>query len=174
MKRTCLVCFAEFESNRARGWCDTECRRVLWNRKSRAWRESHIDRSLDIEAQVRQKRELNGKAKQYRDSRRKSKVGYVDRFMERVVLKTPDTDITRDLLEVLVEAGVCCITGVEFEYENSYDSYHNPLAPSIDRIDSKRGYYADNIQIILSCLNRFKNDLPNEDFLKLWKALTEK
>ena len=98
--------------------------------------------------------------------------GYADRFMERINLKTPDSDISREYL-LSIFGTHCPISGRIFEYEKSYNAYHNALAPSIDRIDSKVGYYRDNIQIILSCLNRMKNDMPNDEFLELWKALTQ-
>lgn len=156
MIRPCNHCGTDFEVGIRTRYCSESCRyshsliRMRKNNKTR--RES-------------------GKSLTYQQSRRKSLEGYVDRFMERIKLKTPDSDITREFLEELLSCGVCCITGTNFKYENEYDCYHNPLAPSIDRIDSKKGYYKDNVQIMLSCLNKFKNDLPNEDFINLWKAL---
>lgn len=36
---------------------------------------------------------------------------------------------------------------------------------SIDRIDSTKGYYYDNIQIVHKVLNMMKKDMDNEDFL---------
>lgn len=104
--------------------------------------------------------------------RRKTKAGYADRFMERLKLRTPDTDIDRGYLMSVFNDN-CAITNRPFEYEKTYNSYHNALAPSIDRIDSKIGYYKGNIQIVLSCINRMKNDMPNPEFLELWKVLTE-
>jgi len=102
-------------------------------------------------------------------ARRVTPDGYIDRFMERVKLRTPDTDITRGFFCGKME--VCSFTGMKFSYNNVYDSYHNPVAPSIDRIDSKVGYYTWNTQVILSCVNRMKNDLPQKDFESLWQAL---
>jgi hypothetical protein len=107
----------------------------------------------------------------YRQTRRKTKDGYADRFMERIKLRTPDTDIDRDYL-MSIFGDHCVISGRGFEYEKIYNAYHNALAPSIDRIDSKVGYYKGNVQMVLSCINRMKNDMPNEEFLNLWKALT--
>ena len=110
---------------------------------------------------------------EYQRKRRKTKAGYIDRFLERAKQRTPDSDLTRDNLDVIF-GEKCLITGVLFQYEKTYTAYHNALAPSIDRIDSQRGYYLDNVQIILSCLNRFKNDMPNEEFLELWSVLVAK
>jgi hypothetical protein len=106
---------------------------------------------------------------EYRRARRDSLVGYIDRFVERAHLYTPDTDITRLFFQDKMDR--CAFTGVQFTYKNNYNTYHNPTAPSIDRVDSKQGYYTWNTQVILSCINRMKNDLPQEDFQKLWVAL---
>lgn len=108
----------------------------------------------------------------YQRLRRNSPAGYVDRIVERVNKYTPDTDITRQFIKDLLLSEKCSVTGLEFEYSNRFNSYHNPLAPSIDRLDSTKGYYVDNVQLVLSCINRFKGDLPHEDFVALWKALT--
>jgi len=100
--------------------------------------------------------------------------------MERAKLRTPDTNLTQDYIVSLINIGTCNITGIPFKYKNEFDSYHNPYAPSIDRIDSSKGYYKENVQIILAALNRMKNDLPNDDFITMlhnilstWKALNE-
>lgn len=115
--------------------------------------------------------ENQSKLHAYRQERRHTKSGYVDRFIERAKKHTKDTDLTREtVLDVFGDT--CSITNKPFEYVNRFNSYHNPLAPSIDRIDSTKGYYKGNIQIVLSCINRMKNDSPNEEFLELWKALT--
>ena len=68
---------------------------------------------------------------------------------------------------------VCAVTGYEFSYSNPLGTSQNPTCPSIDRIDSEEGYYKHNVQVILCCLNKFKGDLPNEEFLKLWEQLTK-
>ena len=107
----------------------------------------------------------------YQRSRRSSPDGYIDRFIERVKLRTPDTDIDRGFFEGKMTS--CAFTGMSFSYSNEHDCYHNPTAPSIDRIDSKEGYYTWNTQVVLSCVNRMKNDMPQEDFEKLWAALME-
>lgn len=104
----------------------------------------------------------------YRRARRETAAGYTDRFMERAKEATPDTDITRRFMERLMAVGRCAVTGKRFSYKTRHpNAYHNPTAPSIDRIDSSRGYYKNNVQIVLSCINRMKNDLGNTEFLVL-------
>lgn len=98
-----------------------------------------------------------------------TKEGYAKLFLKRSKHFTPDTDI--DLEFLLAFDDVCHITRRPFEYVNKYSTFSNPLAPSIDRIDSSRGYYKDNVQIIFNCINKMKNDLPNDDFINLWSDL---
>ena len=102
-------------------------------------------------------------------ARRASPEGYTDRFIERIHLRTPDSDITRAFFKG--KMAKCNFTGMAFSYTNEYDCYHNPTAPSIDRIDSREGYYTWNTQVVLSCINRMKNDMPQDDFEELWTAL---
>jgi hypothetical protein len=47
-------------------------------------------------------------------------------------------------------------------------------SPSIDRIDNKKGYIKDNIQIISTRANRIKNDSSFEEIEKLYLFLREK
>lgn len=173
MSRTCEVCDNQFESKHGTLTCSPECKKVHFRRLQQDWRLANKDKVSEVRKRTATKRKESGKALEYRNKRRSTKEGYVDRFLERATLTCPETDLTREYLLWLMEDGKCCITGVEFTYSNEYDCFHNPTAPSIDRIDSKKGYFKGNVQIMLSCLNRFKNDLPNKDFLSLWKALKE-
>ena len=146
-----------------------EERKAAKARSAKKYRENNKEKVR--ERYLNWKRNNKEKLDEYRQTRRCTKEGYVDRFLERAKATTPDTDLDREFFEGLMDR--CCVTGKEFMYKNPYDCYHNPLAPSIDRIDNTKGYYRSNVQVILSCLNRFKNDMPNKDFLELWKALTE-
>lgn len=174
MIRECSICGKDFEARTTAKTCSEECLKQRGRDKSNKWSADNKEKVREKNKSSQQKRKENGKQLEYQRGRRNTPEGYVDRFMERIRLRTPDSDITREFLLGLISTGKCCITDVEFSYTNKYNSYHDPLAPSIDRIDSTRGYYMDNVQILLSCINKFKNDLPNEDFLELWKALTEK
>lgn len=103
--------------------------------------------------------------------------GYASRFIERAKLETPDTDLTHEWIVNRLSSGVCELSGVNFDWINKTEYYHNPNAPSIDRIDSSKGYYKDNVQFILSWLNRAKGEFSMDTFLTLinstWKALLE-
>ena len=173
MLRNCVVCGIQFESRYGTLTCSPECKKTHFRKNQSNWSLANKDKVKATRKKVMDKRRESGKALEYRNKRRSSKAGYIDRFIERATLVCPETDLTREYLFKLMEDDKCCITGMPFAYSNEYNCFHNPKAPSIDRIDSKQGYFKGNIQVMLSCLNRFKNDLPNEDFLVLWNALKE-
>ncbi len=65
---------------------------------------------------------------------------------------------------------ICNVTGVRlfWDYEGTGK---NPRAPSLDRIDSSKGYVSGNVQIVLWAYNRFKEKLSDEDAVKLLREM---
>jgi hypothetical protein len=55
-------------------------------------------------------------------------------------------DLDYDWLYSKIEAGVCESTGCEFDLESIEST---PLSPSIDRIDSSKGYTKDNCRVVI-------------------------
>jgi hypothetical protein len=73
---------------------------------------------------------------------------------QRAILKNRDHTITiDDLLELYPSDGKCPVYGTTLEFGNSG---FRENSPSIDRIDSKKGYTRDNIQILSWKANRLK------------------
>ena len=62
----------------------------------------------------------------------------------------------------------CSITGYPFVYENSFGTHHNPLCPSPDQIIPSAGYFKDNVQMVLACVNKMRGNLPLSDFIPLF------
>jgi hypothetical protein len=70
--------------------------------------------------------------------------------------------------EAIVEQGRCAISGRPFVYKTgSID------APSIDRIDSERGYTPDNIMFVGAHINIMKGRLDLETFVNLCKDVAK-
>lgn len=87
----------------------------------------------------------------------------------RAKLKGFEFTLTREWLAA--QPKVCALSGLPFRPE--YDGVHgrNPFAPSIDRIDSAKGYTLDNCRVILSCLNMGLGQWGLDEVLPIWKAV---
>src|SRR5574337_238336 len=94
---------------------------------------------------------------EYQRSRRNSRSGYIDRLIERVRLKQPDTDLGRSDIDSLFDKQneKCALSGLPFQYDLKIEgAVHNPLAPSIDKIDPHGGYFKRNVQLLADFVNR--------------------
>ena len=77
---------------------------------------------------------------------------------------------TKDILS-RVRAGRCEATGLAFhlDFSNETEAQYsrNPFMPSLDRIDSRRGYTKDNVQVVCLGWNLMKASF-DMDFLALF------
>lgn len=60
----------------------------------------------------------------------------------------------------------CQITGLPFDYHANGDPNVRvrPMAPSLDRIDNKRGYEIGNVRLVCACVNIALNEWGLENF----------
>ena len=65
----------------------------------------------------------------------------------------------------------CAVSGIPFTFHIEADRTRAPFSPSIDRIDSLRGYTQDNCQIVCLIYNVAKGEGDHSDVLTLSKAL---
>jgi hypothetical protein len=75
-----------------------------------------------------------------------------------------DNDAMRFLLDMWEQqAGLCAETGLEMRCDVEHElTFH--LKPSLDRIDSSRGYTKQNVQLITQWAQYAKSDLSQEQF----------
>jgi hypothetical protein len=73
-------------------------------------------------------------------------------------------NLTADYIQNLFDSceGKCQVTGLPFSMEIGTKTKRNPYRPSVDRIDSNKGYVKGNIQIVLAIVNTMKMDYTNE------------
>lgn len=77
--------------------------------------------------------------------------------------------VFNDVLSMyLRQNGRCAVSDVKFALR-SEKSGRSRLKPSLDRIDSTKGYTRDNVHIVCAAVNIIKNDMPHREFL-LWCA----
>ena len=77
---------------------------------------------------------------------------------------------TEDILPA-VEAGVCQLTGIPFDFSPHLHKKLNPYAPSIDRINNEQGYAPGNVRVVLWLVNAALGECSDEEALPILKAL---
>jgi hypothetical protein len=83
-------------------------------------------------------------------------------------------DLTRDWVEEKLNAGRCEVTGIPLELDKPDGYALYPWAPSIDRIDSAKGYTQENCRMVVWAYNVAKAEWGDQDVLRMAKALVER
>ena len=84
-----------------------------------------------------------------------------------------EIDLTKEWVEERLYRGVCEVTGVEFSLANNSFG-RNLLAPSVDRIDSAKGYTRDNCKMVIFCYNLAKSNGTHDDVAAMAAGLVQK
>ena len=86
-----------------------------------------------------------------------------------------DFDLTKEFVENLYEkqGGKCALTGLVFSDEKYNNCRRRPFAPSLDRIDSKRGYTQDNVRFVCSMVNTALGEFGDILFDKMCRSYIE-
>lgn len=64
--------------------------------------------------------------------------------------------------------GRCEVTGIPFEYEKSGVKHERrPYAPSLDRIESSKGYIVDNVRVVCVAVNLAMNQWGEKVLLNI-------
>lgn len=63
--------------------------------------------------------------------------------------------------------GRCYYSDQPFELANNFTEVYEHTRPSVDRIDSSKGYVKDNIQLTTKDINFMKQSLSDEEFIRL-------
>ena len=78
----------------------------------------------------------------------------------------------RDIEElVLSSKGKCMLTGIKFNVIKPATARRRHWIPSVDRIDSKKGYVPGNVRLICSIVNIALNDFGEELLLQIAREL---
>ena len=76
-----------------------------------------------------------------------------------------------------IQNGLCSITNIKMTYDKSEKKYtrlYNIHNISVDRINSKKAYTIDNIQLVCVIVNIMKTDLDFNNFIELCNKVSEK
>jgi hypothetical protein len=80
-------------------------------------------------------------------------------------------DLTKEWIKKKLDAGYCELSGEKFCLEASIETHWHPYSPSIDRIDSKKGYTQDNCRIILVSVNMGLGEWGLENYINIAKKV---
>jgi len=78
-------------------------------------------------------------------------------------------DLTLDWLLNKLKKGICEITGLPFSEKIQRPAHR--YAPSVDRIDPKKGYVKDNCRVVLLMVNHIKRDYTDEEVAQVGLAM---
>lgn len=69
--------------------------------------------------------------------------------------------------------GKCEITGIQFDF-NEHPLYSkNPFSPSIDRVDSLKGYSKENCRVVLWQVNLARGEMNDSDIVFILEKMLE-
>lgn len=151
-----------------------ETKEIIWRmelaeieQKEERGKQKRIDRK-----HKKQYRLYRAKEKQRVNEYRKTPRGYFSMKLSNA-MKRNKTGSNLTLDEILdvwnSQEGKCALTGLKLE-----TCQWGTLKASIDRIDSKKGYTKENIQIICATLNLMKGVLTNNEFLSWCRLVAKK
>lgn len=97
---------------------------------------------------------------------------------QRATKKGLDFDLEVEWILAKLETGVCELSGMPFNfgYETSRQNpgKKNPHSPSIDRVDSTKGYTKDNCRIVLWAVNTAMSHWGLEITKEIWQRICTK
>lgn len=70
-----------------------------------------------------------------------------------------------------LKIGVCEVTKIPFDFNKPEGTEKNPFAPSIDRKDSSKGYYKENVRVVIWQYNLMKGEISDEQLLNLCRTI---
>lgn len=85
-------------------------------------------------------------------------------------------EITPEILLAMLywQGEKCIVTGIPFDYSHDPRYLRSSFGPSVDRIDSTKGYTLDNIRLVCFIVNMGKADYPQETFDEMCIARARK
>jgi hypothetical protein len=101
------------------------------------------------------------------------RISWFNKFKTSAETRGIQWDITiDDIAEVMKTQNYKCkLTNLDIEFPKS--GHPQKSLASIDRIDSKKGYIKNNIQLVLKDINMMKQSYSQEHFIKMCKYVAE-
>lgn len=133
-----------------------------WNNKTGYREQYRVANSDLIAASNKQWRQNNpDKVKQYNSTQSSRILSQLSQAKRRAAAKGLEFSLTKD--DIIIP-DLCPVLGIPISRSVEY---HSDGSPSIDRVDSSKGYTKDNIVIISWRANRLKNDATADELRQI-------
>ena len=88
---------------------------------------------------------------------------------KRASIKDREYSITCDQEQLIVKRanGFCELTRISFAEKVDAEWFRNPFAPSLDRIDSSKGYEFENVRVVIYAINSAINEWGLDLYLQI-------
>lgn len=148
--------------------------------------EEENNRRLELAREARKNKSPEQKAKAYLKTKERHRAKKEDpkffgvkeyqALKDRARGRGLDFNLTPQYLQKLFNEckGTCSVTGLPFDMKMGKGKKRNPYRPSVDRIDSNKGYVKRNIQIVLAIVNTMKMDYTDSIINPVITAWCEK
>lgn len=111
------------------------------------------------------------KEQKYAISKKGRVTGLLKSARKRAKKNGREFSLTREWVEKKIESGVCEATGAKFSYIKKEKYKSAPFVPSLDRIDSTKGYTPKNTQMVCNFYNICKWQWDKQDLKKILSYL---
>lgn len=182
----CPQCGAEITSSRKhKKFCSEKCARLAnygKHQESRVRASSEYTKNNRAKVNERIKvhyhknrDRLLEKARQWKDERHSLYPWerLIDSARGRAKQKKIDFDLTNEW-GCSIWTGKCAISGIDFKIETGTGAGPKIFSPSIDRIDSTKGYTQANCRFVLMAVNGLKHNGTDEQMLMICKAILDR
>jgi hypothetical protein len=162
IKLICVGCGIEFEREKGE-----------WNRSNRLGKQSYCSSACVGRNNVDHLRAYNSKNVAHLiPGNRRDEYSPFREYLRRCRNRTKEITITLQDLKDQWEKqeGICPITGWKLDHA-SLGGKMLPNQPSVDRIDSSRGYVIGNIQYLALIAQFAKHAFPEEDVIEFCRAV---
>lgn len=150
-------------------WIVEECRRT--NEASKRWKKENPDRVAELNRRW-QKENPERAAENDRRWKKENLARYLWlQARGRARRRGEPFGLTLGHVEELVEPMICAVSGLPLVWDGPSPGHGAPWAPSPDKIDPAQFYVDGNVRIVANMFNNARGDGPDEDVLRVARAL---
>ena len=163
----CKPCGAAYYRNKKNRLTGEEAE--MWRQKINEAARRYYHKNKELTARSRGLRKKRVCPKRILNDYEKAAVQMMYQIRRRMKRRNEQTDITEGWLVAEISKGFCVRSGEPFDL--CKNGQINPRSPSVDRIDSSRGYYRDNCQMVCTWYNTAKGNKSDEQFLDFCRRI---